>query len=54
MLKNKKYRKSTLASSSEAFDASKKDVELAGHTKLSRYTRTTFSNTSLSLNRKPV
>ena len=36
MLKNKKYKNKILASSSEALEASKKDVELAGQTKLSK------------------
>lgn len=36
MLKNKKYKNRMLASSSEAFEASKKEVELAGHTRLSK------------------
>ena len=50
----KKYKNSMLANNSEALEASKKDVELAGHTRLSKYTRTTFSKTSLSLNKNPV
>ena len=54
MLKNKKYKNSMLANNSEALEASKKDVELAGNTRLSKYTRTTFSKTSLSLNKNPV
>jgi hypothetical protein len=54
ILKNKKYKNRILANNSEAFEASKKDEALAGHTRLSKYIRTTFSKTSLSLNKKPV
>ena len=44
----------TLDNSSEAFDGSKKDKLLRGHTRLSKQTLTTFSKTNLSLNKKPV
>jgi hypothetical protein len=36
ILKNKKYKNKMLANNSEAFEASKNEVELAGHTRLSR------------------
>jgi hypothetical protein len=42
------------ASNSETFDASNIDELLDGQTILSKYILTTFSKTSLSLNKNPV
>ena len=51
---NMKYRNSIFASNSETLEASNNEQLFDGHTKLSRYILTTFSKTSLSLNKNPV
>ena len=51
---NIKYRNNIFANNSETLEASNSEQLFEGHTKLSKYTLTTFSKTNLSLNKNPV
>ena len=51
---NIKYKNNTLDNNSDTLYDSNKERLFDGHTKLSKYILTTFSKTSLSLNKNPV